>query len=57
MFAQSFFVIQAVIEKVETERCTAGFLEPQCTTEIKNVPVLDERGSVVTTTRFVGLDN
>ncbi|RJL08605.1 carbohydrate ABC transporter permease [Paracoccus siganidrum] len=57
VFIQSFHVTQPVIERIETERCTAGFLEQQCSTEIKNVPVLDERGSIVTTTRFVGLEN
>ncbi|UTV41847.1 sugar ABC transporter permease (plasmid) [Ensifer adhaerens] len=57
VFVQSFFVTQPQIERVETERCTAGFLEQQCTTEIKNVPVLDANGAVVTTTHFVGLDN
>ena len=57
VFFQSFYVTQPVIEQVEVESCTAGFLEQNCTTEIKNQPVLDENGNVVTRTTFVGLDS
>ena len=57
VFFQSFYVTQPVIEQVEVESCTAGFLTQNCTTEIKNQPVLDENGKVMTRTTFVGLDS
>jgi len=55
VFFQSFYVTQPVIEQVEVETCTAGFLAQTCTTQIKNQPVLDESGKVLTRTTFVGL--
>jgi multiple sugar transport system permease protein len=42
---------------VEVERCTPGFPDPVCTTTTQSRPVLDEDGSVVTETRFVGLES
>lgn len=57
VFFQSFYVTQPVIEQVEVETCTAGFLAQTCTTQIKNQPVLDESGKVLTRTTFVGLDS
>ena len=55
VFLQSFQITQPVVEQVEVETCTAGFLEQTCTTEIKTQPVLDENGRQVTTTEWVGL--
>lgn len=57
VFFQSFYVVQPVIEQVEVESCTAGFLAQNCTTEMKNQPVLDENGQIVTRTTFVGLES
>ncbi len=51
---QSFQITQPVVEQVEVETCTAGFLEQTCTTEIKTQPILDEDGNAVTTTEWVG---
>jgi multiple sugar transport system permease protein len=51
----SFRITQPVVEQVEVETCTAGFLEQTCTTEIKTQPVLDAAGNQVTTTEWVGL--
>ncbi|MEL6208156.1 MAG: sugar ABC transporter permease, partial [Pseudomonadota bacterium] len=54
VFLQSFQITQPVVEQVEVETCTAGFLEQTCTTEIKTQPVLDDTGNAVTTTEWVG---
>jgi multiple sugar transport system permease protein len=55
VFLNSFQITQPVVEQVEVETCTAGFLEQTCTTEIQTQPVLDEAGRQVTTTEWVGL--
>ena len=55
VFLNSFRITQPVVEQVEVETCTAGFLEQTCTTEIKTQPVLDAAGNQVTTTEWVGL--
>jgi multiple sugar transport system permease protein len=57
VFIQSFYVTQTVVQRQEIETCTAGFLEQNCTTEVKTVPVVDENGAPVTRTTFVGLDS
>lgn len=57
VFIQSFQVTQPVLEQVEVETCTPGFLTQTCTTEIKTVPVLDENGKTLTETRWVGLQS
>ena len=54
VFLQSFQITQPVVEQVEVETCTAGFLEQTCTTEIKTTPVLDANGKPMTTTEWVG---
>jgi multiple sugar transport system permease protein len=54
VFLNSFRITQPVVEQVEVETCTAGFLEQTCTTEIKTQPVLDAAGNQVTTTEWVG---
>lgn len=57
VFIQSFQVTQPILEQIEVETCTPGFLTQTCTTEIKTVPVLDEAGKTVTETRWVGLQS
>ncbi len=57
VFMQSFYLTQPVLQAVEVETCTPGFLTQTCTTEIKNQPILDEAGKVVTRTEFVGLQS
>ncbi|MEM6889735.1 MAG: sugar ABC transporter permease [Pseudomonadota bacterium] len=54
---QSFQVTQPVLEQVEVETCTPGFLTQTCTTDIKTVPILDEDGKTITETRWVGLQS
>jgi len=57
VFIQSFQVTQPILEQVEVETCTPGFLTQTCTTETKTVPVLDENGKTITETRWVGLQS
>ncbi len=55
VFLDSFRITQPVVQTVETETCSAGFLQQTCTTTINTVPVIDEEtGRVVTTTEWVG---
>ncbi len=57
VFVQSFQVTQPILEQVEVETCTPGFLTQTCTTETKTIPVLDENGKTLTETRWVGLQS
>ena len=57
VFIQSFQITQPVMETVEVETCTPGFLTQTCTTAIKTVPVLGDDGKVITTTEWVGLES
>lgn len=57
VFFQSFYLTQPVVETVEIETCTPGFLDQICKTETKSRPLIDENGSPVTETRFVGLES
>jgi multiple sugar transport system permease protein len=57
VFIQSFQNTQNVLEQVEVETCTPGFLTQTCVTEIKTVPVLDESGKVMTRTEWIGLQS
>ena len=57
VFIQSFQVTQPILQQVEVETCTPGFLTQTCTTEMKTVPVLDENGKTITETRWVGLQS
>ncbi|MEM8550851.1 MAG: sugar ABC transporter permease [Pseudomonadota bacterium] len=57
VFLQSFQVTQPILERVEVENCTPGFLQPVCTTETVTRPVLDDDGNVQTTTNWVGLQS
>ncbi|MCR9122336.1 MAG: sugar ABC transporter permease [Phyllobacteriaceae bacterium] len=55
VFLQSFQITQPVVETVEVETCTPGFLGQTCVTETKTTPILDENGTPQTTTEWVGL--
>ncbi|WP_306025945.1 carbohydrate ABC transporter permease [Oceaniradius stylonematis] len=55
VFLQSFQITQPVVETVEVETCTPGFVGQTCVTETKTTPVLDEFGNPQTTTEWVGL--
>ncbi|MEM1073949.1 MAG: sugar ABC transporter permease [Pseudomonadota bacterium] len=57
VFIQSFQVTQPILEQVEVETCTPGFLTQTCTTEMKTVPVLDDDGRTMTETSWVGLQS
>ena len=57
VFIQSFQVTQPVMQNIEVETCTPGFLTQTCTTEIKTVPTLGEDGKVITTTEWVGFES
>jgi multiple sugar transport system permease protein len=51
---QSVHVTRPVLETVEVEVCTPGFLAPVCVTETRTRPVINEFGTVETTTEYVG---
>ncbi|MEM1351754.1 MAG: sugar ABC transporter permease [Pseudomonadota bacterium] len=57
VFIQSFQITQPILEQVEVETCTPGFLTQTCTTELKTIPVLDEDGKTLTQTEWVGLQS
>ncbi|MEM8663061.1 MAG: sugar ABC transporter permease [Pseudomonadota bacterium] len=57
VFLQSFQTTQPVLERVEVESCTPGFLEQTCVTEVVSRAQLDEDGNVVTVTEWVGLES
>jgi multiple sugar transport system permease protein len=57
VFIQSFQVTQPILEQVEVETCTPGFLTQTCVTETKTVPMLGEDGRMLTETRWVGLQS
>lgn len=56
VFLQSFQITQPVIERIEVESCTAGFLEQTCTTEVTTRPMVGEDGQVMFTSEWVGLE-
>ena len=57
VFIQSFQITQPILQQVEVETCTPGFLTQTCTTEMKTIPVLDDNGKTLTETRWVGLQS
>ncbi|MEP1199227.1 carbohydrate ABC transporter permease [Tateyamaria sp.] len=58
VFIQSFQVTQPVMQQIEVETCTPGFLTQTCTTEMKTVPTIDEEtGKTITTTSWVGFQS
>ena len=51
----SLHVTKPVVERVEIETCTPGFLGQTCETEVETRPVRDpDTGAVITETAFVG---
>ncbi|MEM9699064.1 MAG: sugar ABC transporter permease [Pseudomonadota bacterium] len=54
---QSFQITQPVMQQLEVETCTPGFLTQTCVTETKTVPTLDDDGKTITTTEWVGLQS
>lgn len=54
---QSFQITQPVMQQIEVETCTPGFLTQTCVSEIKTVPTLDEAGKTITTTEWVGFQS
>ncbi|MEM6761281.1 MAG: sugar ABC transporter permease [Pseudomonadota bacterium] len=57
VFTQSFERTQPILERVEVERCTPGFVQQTCTTETVSRPKLDEDGRVQTFTEWIGLES
>jgi multiple sugar transport system permease protein len=57
VFVQSFQNAQKVYREEVSERCSPGFPNPVCTQEKRLAPVLNPDGTMLTQTRFVGLDN
>ncbi|CTQ32915.1 carbohydrate ABC transporter permease [Jannaschia rubra] len=57
VLVNSFQVTQPIFTTQTVETCTPGFVTQTCTTSVKTVPVLDEAGNTVTTTRWVGLSS
>lgn len=58
VFIQSFQVTQPVMQQIEVETCTPGFLTQTCTTEMKTVPTIDQAtGKTITITSWVGLES
>ncbi|MEL6889600.1 MAG: sugar ABC transporter permease, partial [Pseudomonadota bacterium] len=58
VFIQSFQITQPVMQQIEVETCTPGFLTQTCVTEVKTVPIIDEEtGRTMTTTEWVGLQS
>jgi len=56
VFFQSFYLTKPVVETVEIETCTPGFVEQICKTETKSRPLIDDSGRPVTETTFTGLE-
>ena len=54
VFIQSFQITTPVIERLEIETCTPGFLGQTCETKIETRPLFDDDGNPVMTTEFVG---
>ncbi|QUJ75442.1 sugar ABC transporter permease [Sulfitobacter albidus] len=54
---QSFQITQPVMERIEVETCTPGFLTQTCVTEIKTVPIIGDDGKTVTTTEWTGFES
>ena len=57
VFWQSFYLEQPILEVVEEETCTPGFLGQTCITESKTRPVIGADGKPLTETIFVGLQS
>lgn len=57
VFFESFKVTQPIMQDVEVETCTPGFLTQTCVTELKTVPVIGEDGKTETVTLWRGLES
>jgi len=57
VFLESFKVTQPVMQNIEVETCTPGFIGQTCVTELKTVPTLDENGKTITVTKWQGLQS
>lgn len=57
VFLESFKVTQPVMQQIEVETCTPGFITQTCVTELKTVPVIGENGKVETVTQWQGLQS
>ena len=57
VFMESFRVTQPVMQSLEVETCTPGFIGQPCVTELKTVPVIGENGKVETITQWQGLQS
>ncbi|UTT87224.1 sugar ABC transporter permease (plasmid) [Vibrio pelagius] len=57
VFWQSLHVTKPVFEEVKIEKCSPGFMEQICTTEITSRPTFDSEGKPIQVTEFVGLDS
>jgi len=51
------FETQPVMQQIEVETCTPGFVTQTCVTELKTVPTLDDAGKIITTTEWVGFQS
>jgi len=57
VFLESFKVTQPVMQQVEVETCTPGFLTQTCETELKTIPIIGADGKVETVTHWQGLQS
>ena len=57
VFIQSFQITQPVIQLVEVEKCSPGFLGQICETKIETRQQFDEAGNPLTETKWVGFDS
>ena len=57
VFIQSFQITQPVMQQMEVETCTPGFITQTCVTEVKTIPTIGEDGKVITTTEWVGFES
>lgn len=57
VFFESFKVTQPVMQQIEVETCTPGFVGQTCVTALKTVPVIGENGKIETTTQWQGLQS
>ena len=57
VFIQSFQVTQPIMQNVEVETCTPGFITQTCVIENKTVPVIGDDGKIITTTEWTGLES
>jgi len=54
VFIQSFYQTQPIVDMVQVETCTPGFVTQTCVTETKPRPTPDDAGKMRTETNFIG---